>query len=225
MHSWRTRQLVGAEAHHLANHAKKSKSRANSKNDGSYFRSVVYGCMAYIKQVRGENDRIYLKLCGDLALLDPRPPQFICDGKDKLNMFDFFICHASEDKDTLVRPLAKALETEKAKVFVDEKYIKLGDSFVRKINDALGRSRHVVAVISAASYRKHWPVAELSNVLAMEASRGTKLLPIMVGSDGDVSRYLQELPLLSGRVYHRWDPTVALDESVKTAVKKLMDVL
>ncbi len=140
-------------------------------------------------------------------------------------MFDFFLCHASEDKDAVVRPLADGLRAAGVKVFVDEDYIKLGDSFVKKINAALGRTKHVIAVISESSYKKHWPTSELSSVLAMEASKGTKLLPIMVGDDGDIKRFLGELPLLADRVYFHWKPHVPEVTNVANAVAKLTAVL
>jgi len=41
---------------------------------------------------------------------------------------DVFICHASEDKDAVARPLAKALEARGLTVWLDEFQIKLGDS-------------------------------------------------------------------------------------------------
>jgi len=141
-------------------------------------------------------------------------------------MYDFFICHASEDKPDVVRPLALALEDPAigAKVFVDEKYIKLGDSFVEKINHALGRSKHVIAVISSNSFKKRWPIMELSSVLALEATKGNKLLPIMVGDDKEIRQFLSELPLLSHRVYHHWDPAKDQAANVTAARDALVDV-
>jgi RNA-directed DNA polymerase len=224
LHSWRTRTLLPAEAHHIAKHARNPPNIPAEKRDGSYFRQVVYGHMAFIKQVRGDTDRIYLKLCSDVALLDATPPKFILEGKGKLDMFDFFICHASEDKADVARPLDAALTADGAKVFLDEKQIKLGDSFIQKINHALGRSKHVVAIISTNSFKKYWPLMELSSVLAMEATKGSKLLPIMVGTPSEILGFQQELPLLCHRLHHHWDPTLALQANVDAAKKKLIDV-
>jgi hypothetical protein len=39
----------------------------------------------------------------------------------------FFICHASEDKEEFVRPLAEALEKEYQRVWYDEYVLRLGD--------------------------------------------------------------------------------------------------
>jgi hypothetical protein len=43
-------------------------------------------------------------------------------------MWDLFICHASEDKDGFVRPLAETLRTKGLKVWYDEFTLTLGDS-------------------------------------------------------------------------------------------------
>lgn len=218
VHSWRTRGLLAAEEHHVQLHARRPP--AALRNDGTYFKQVVYGHMAHLKQVRGADDRIYLKLCSDLALLDTSPPRFIAIGKDMLDMYDFFICHASEDKDRIVRPLDKEL-SKSAKVFVDEKYIRLGDSFIEKINHALGRSKHVIAVISTNSCAKHWPLRELNNVLAMEATKGQKLVPVMVGTDREVEDFLDRIPLISERLYHRWNS----DKDPSDLASKLLNLI
>ena len=47
--------------------------------------------------------------------------------------FDLFISHASEDKDSIVRPLAQLLSDSGLRVWLDETEIKLGDSLRRSI--------------------------------------------------------------------------------------------
>lgn len=212
LHSWRVNGLIEAETRHINEYAKAPPKIPKEKRDGAYFKQVVYGYLAYIKQIRNDNDRIYLRLCGDVALLDEKPPKFITQGKDKLNMYDFFICHASEDKENIARPLYDALTAKGKKAFLDEKYLKVGDSFVKMINQAMGRSKYLVAIISKNSYKKAWPISELSSALAMDISRGKKILPVMVGNSSDISQYLDELPLLSDRLYYPWD-----GDSVKAA--------
>ena len=43
-------------------------------------------------------------------------------------LHDVFICHASEDKDEFVRPLAEALRTHHLEVWYDEFALEVGDS-------------------------------------------------------------------------------------------------
>jgi TIR domain len=53
-------------------------------------------------------------------------------------MWDIFICHASEDKEAIARPLANALKQAGLDVWYDEFTLTLGDSLRRKIDYGLG---------------------------------------------------------------------------------------
>ncbi len=59
---------------------------------------------------------------------------------DKQSNWDVFISHASEDKDSFVRPLAVALKQLGASVWYDEFSLKLGDSMSRSIDKGLSKS-------------------------------------------------------------------------------------
>src|ERR1700733_13728131 len=67
---------------------------------------------------------------------------------------DLFISHASEDKDTVARPLSKALETRGWSVWLDELELTIGDSLSGGIDAALARSRYGVVVLSRAFFTK-----------------------------------------------------------------------
>jgi RNA binding exosome subunit len=54
----------------------------------------------------------------------------------KNEVYDVFICHATEDKDDVVRILAHRLSfTHGLKVFYDELSLDIGDSLREKINE------------------------------------------------------------------------------------------
>ena len=57
-----------------------------------------------------------------------------------LHHFDAFISHASENKDELVRPLAKALVKLGCRIWYDEFELKVGDSLRKSIDQGLGGS-------------------------------------------------------------------------------------
>ena len=61
---------------------------------------------------------------------------------------DIFICHASEDKDSVVRPLYTDLERAGFDIWYDEAEIKWGDSITQKVNWGLVHSRYVIVVLS-----------------------------------------------------------------------------
>ena len=56
-------------------------------------------------------------------------------------MWDIFICHASEDKEAIARPLANALKQAGLDVWYDEFTLTLGDSLRRKIDHGKLRQR------------------------------------------------------------------------------------
>jgi hypothetical protein len=57
--------------------------------------------------------------------------------------YDAFISHASEDKDTLVRPLAEKLRALDFRIWYDEFELKVGDSLRRSIDKGLANSKLV----------------------------------------------------------------------------------
>ena len=62
--------------------------------------------------------------------------------------FDAFICHANEDKDDFVRPLAEALKSHHLKVWYDEFALDVGDSLREAIDRGLTESRYGIVVLS-----------------------------------------------------------------------------
>lgn len=80
--------------------------------------------------------------------------------------WDVFISHASEDKQSVVRPLAKKLRSLGMRVWVDESELKIGDSLSRKIDEGLAKSRAELVILSKAFFSKKWPEYELRGLNA-----------------------------------------------------------
>lgn len=91
---------------------------------------------------------------------------------------DVFISHASQDKETLVRPLAKELTEMGFDVWYDESTLKVGDSLREKIDQGLSSSRYGVVVLSESFFAKNWPQYELNGLVAREMHGGKVILPI-----------------------------------------------
>ena len=92
---------------------------------------------------------------------------------------NIFLSHASEDKDTIARPLYDALRRAGLTVWFDEAELKIGDRLHRKIDDGLARSDHGVVIISPSFLRKNWPQNELDGLFACEEADGRpRILPI-----------------------------------------------
>ena len=119
---------------------------------------------------------------------------------------DIFICHASEDKDEIVRPMLEALRQANITCWCDVDEIEWGDSITQKVNKGLSISRFVVVVFSPAFIAKNWPQRELNSVLNIEASSGeVKVLPLIVGSKSEKFEILTKYPLLNDKRYLPWD--------------------
>ncbi|AWV34456.1 toll/interleukin-1 receptor domain-containing protein [Paenibacillus odorifer] len=92
--------------------------------------------------------------------------------------FDLFISHASEDKESFVRPLALALQKLKVTVWYDEFSLKPGDSLSKSIDTGLINSSFGVVVLSEAFMRKSWTDYELKSLVSKEIAYGKVILPI-----------------------------------------------
>jgi TIR domain-containing protein len=121
-------------------------------------------------------------------------------------MNDIFICHASEDKEAVVRPLAKGFRANGISCWIDEAEISWGDSIVGKVNEGLAKSKFVLVVLSQKFLEKHWPQHELNAALNDEASSGeVKVLPLIVGDGPGRKEILAQLPLLRGKLFLVWE--------------------
>lgn len=95
--------------------------------------------------------------------------------------WDVFICHASEDKEAFVRPLATALAQLGLKVWYDEFTLKIGDSLSRSIDKGLVSSRFGIVVLSQWFFAKKWTERELRGLVALEIDERQTVLPIWHG--------------------------------------------
>jgi hypothetical protein len=123
--------------------------------------------------------------------------------EDVADEFDLFICHASEDKEQVVRPLARELEKRGLKVWLDELQLTVGDSLHGRIDSGLARSRFGVVVVSPAFFAKDWPQRELGGLAAREIG-GTKVI-LPVWHKVDHSFIVSRSPILADRIGARTD--------------------
>lgn len=93
--------------------------------------------------------------------------------------YDLFLSHASEDKDSIARPLYEALTSRGVTVWFDEAVLQLGDSLRRKIDEGLRICRFGLVILSPHFFAKQWPQRELDGLVARETSSGQKaILPV-----------------------------------------------
>lgn len=112
--------------------------------------------------------------------------------------WDAFISHASEDKESVARPLAKLLKKAGLSVWLDEHELQIGDSFHRQLSAGLSKCRYGIVIISESFLNKSWPQLELDGLIARESGGNKVVLPVWHGVD----RLLVERfsPILAGRL-------------------------
>ncbi|GAB3193590.1 hypothetical protein GCM10027261_09460 [Geodermatophilus arenarius] len=99
---------------------------------------------------------------------------------------DLFLSHASEDKSTLVRPLAQYLADQGVNVWYDEFSLTVGDSLSRSIDAGLAKAKYGLVVLSKKFFEKAWPEYELRGLVSREiAARGKVILPVWFGVSHD----------------------------------------
>jgi hypothetical protein len=104
--------------------------------------------------------------------------------------WDAFLSHASEDKESFVRPLVGQLSMLGVRVWYDEFSLRVGDSLSRSIDRGLAESRYGVVVLSPAFLSKRWPERELRGLVAREVAGTNVILPVWLNvSRDDVLRY------------------------------------
>jgi len=97
-------------------------------------------------------------------------------------LHDVFICHASEDKDDCVRPLAELLRAEHVDVWYDEFSLSIGDSLRESIDRGLANSRFGIVVLSPHFFAKRWAQRELNGLVSREIAEDRRLvLPVWHG--------------------------------------------
>ena len=109
--------------------------------------------------------------------------------------FDIFLSHASEDKETVAKPLADLLKKKGLDVWLDEYQILVGDDFLDKINDGLSKSRFGVVILSKYFFSKKWTKSEVSALFIKEEKLGKVVLPVLHGVDYQL--VMTKAPLLS----------------------------
>lgn len=116
---------------------------------------------------------------------------------DTQRAYDVFISHASEDKDTVVRPLASLLRDAGLDVWYDEFELRIGDSLRQKIDQGIANARFGIVVLSPAFFAKGWTNYELDGIVTAQITGKQIILPIWHDvTHDDVMAYS---PSLAGR--------------------------
>lgn len=100
------------------------------------------------------------------------------DEEDCAHSYDVFISYASEDRESVGRPLANALKDNGLSVWFDEFEMKIGDSLRRKIDKGLASSKFGVIILSQSFFKKGWTNYELDGLVTRSVTGEQILLPV-----------------------------------------------
>ena len=97
------------------------------------------------------------------------------------NQPDTFICHASEDKEAIARPIHEALTEVGIYAWLDESEIRLGQSIRQKIDEGLADCRSATIILSRSFFAKKWTRYELDGIVGRQMQGEILLFPIQHG--------------------------------------------
>lgn len=136
--------------------------------------------------------------------------------------WDVYICHASEDKASVVEPLYQHLESVGIRCWYDRGEILWGDSIVGKMSEGLKCSRFMIVVVSPAFLRKPWPMKEMNAALSQEIDSGmNKVLLLMVGSDKEITQMTNDLAIHRDKKYIEWSGNPQeIEEKLRSLIRR-----
>lgn len=129
-----------------------------------------------------------------------------------------FISHASEDKDSFVRPLARELQGYGLDIWFDEFELEVGDSLRETIDQGLTTSTYGIVVLSKSFFSKNWTKYELNGLLAKEIDGKKVILPVWHGVTRE--EILEYSPYLADKL-----ALSTYDMGIKQIAEKLYDAI
>ena len=97
------------------------------------------------------------------------------------NQPDTFICHATEDKESMARPLHGALSEAGVYAWLDESEIRLGQSIRQNIDAGLATCRSATVILSRPFFKKKWTQYEMDGIVTRQMQGEILLFPIQHG--------------------------------------------
>ena len=129
---------------------------------------------------------------------------------------DFFISHASADKQTYIEPLAECLTQRRVTYWLDNYEMSWGDRLALRVNDGLRDSRHVVLCLSEAFLSRPWPEAELNSAFAIKLDDDSgKVLPLILNNKESI---LNHYPLVAGLIYREYSSPDSIADELASLV-------
>jgi Domain of unknown function (DUF1883)/TIR domain len=135
--------------------------------------------------------------------------------------YDVFVSHASEDKDSFVRPLAHALRDQGLSVWYDEFELRVGSNLRQSIDAGLANSRFGVVVLSRAFLaKKSWSAYELDGLVTREMDANGEQIILPIWHEISKSELIKHSPSLANKVALK-----SSDETIEEIAAKIAAVI
>jgi hypothetical protein len=119
---------------------------------------------------------------------------------------EVFLCHASKDKEAIVKPLYTSLFGMGVSAWYDNADIQWGDRITKKISEGLSKSKFVMVIITENFFDSKFAQGEFESVLNSDLTHGERrLLPLLAGTPDFRQRVMTENPLIRDRLYKVWE--------------------
>ncbi len=132
--------------------------------------------------------------------------------------YDLFICHANEDKETVVRPLVQILKRQGLRIWYDEASIQIGDSLKKSIEAGISKSNYAAVILSPSFFVKNWPKAELDALVDNELETGVPKI-LLVWHQVTAKEVYSFSPALADRI------AITTDGGIEQIASKLEQVI
>ena len=132
--------------------------------------------------------------------------------------YDFFISHASEDKEEFVRPLANELIKLGFKVWYDEKTLRIGDSLFEEISNGIKKSNFDIVIISKHFLKKEWTKKELYGLISKEVFSNEKII-LLIWLNIKASEVYNFSPILADKI-----SVTVKNKEIEKVISKILSV-
>lgn len=175
--------------------------------------------MDALDRLNSEYDRMILdkKIKDNGIDHEPKSVRQTVDAKTS-KLHDFFICHATEDKEIVARPLAEKLDELGLDVWYDEFSLQWGRNLMKTIGKGINESRFGIVIFSPNFFEKKWAQLELDGLVQKLNLDNGEILPLLYNMTYE--EFKKRLLLLSGILCRSWDD--GLDQ-LSTELKHISD--
>lgn len=145
------------------------------------------------------------------------PVRATVEKQTSLDLRDYFLCHAWDDREGSAKQLHDLLEARGVKVWFSEKDIVLGVPFVREIDKGLAKSRVGLVLVTPSFIKRIKGDGVAEKELSVLLQQG-QLIPIMHGTTYDALREVS--PMLASR-----NGLNTADDTMDEVATKLKDLV